>query len=261
MISFLLLILTGAIVGILSSLFGIGGGSLLVPILFIFYPAFPASEIIAISLTVILINTISNTYQYQKLKSLPPKNIIIFFVFASIIGAITGTYIANFLDKNITQLVISFILLFLVIRSVLPIKNSKNIGRGSSSPYAFGMTGIIGTILATITGLGGGVIFTPAFQYLHKIPAKKIPAYSNIAMLFGCLFALVPHVITGQTINRPYYFGNINIQVVLLISIFSIIGTKLGVSLNHKVSAKHKTILLNTIFILLAIKLLLFRNT
>lgn len=263
MLELIILISCGTIIGIVSSLFGIGGGSLLVPALFIFYPEFIAPEIISISLAIILINTVSNSYQFYRHRMLPPVSIIVNFFIASIIGAYIGTLLANQLDKDLTQQLIGVLLLSLVIRSIVTIKYQRTKIKARSprvDVVYYSLTGIIGTILATITGLGGGVIFTPAFQYLLKVPVKKIPAYSNIAMMFGCIFGLIPHLLNPIVENKPYYLGNINLQVVAFLSVFALMGTRLGVKLNDKISNRHKTVLLNGIFLLLAIKLLVFNN-
>ena len=63
------LIITGMFVGLMSSFFGVGGGSLMMPILFMLYPDIPAQAIIPSSLGVIFLNSLINNYHFFVFKS------------------------------------------------------------------------------------------------------------------------------------------------------------------------------------------------
>lgn len=254
MLEIIILAISGALVGILSAFFGIGGGSFLVPLLYLVYPDFTNPQIISVSLGVILFATINNSRKFYKEDLLPKTQIIGIFGVVAIFGAIIGTEISYLLSKDISRRIIGGILILMVFRSLLEARSNKPPKQQVESNLGLGITGFLGTLVAAFTGLGGGLIFTPAFKYILAIPPKKISAYSNIAMLFGCFFALVPHGINGS-VSWPY-LGQINLQVVLIISCFTLLLAPIGHHLNATVSEKIKSILLNTLFVLLAIKLL-----
>ena len=259
------LIFLGNIIGVISSFFGIGGGSIIVPILYTLYPVLPASIVVPISLGSIFIVTTNNVYLFYKQKLLPPRQIAIALILSCLVGSIIGAMILRFIDTGMAKNAMAFILVLMVLKIIFYRPKIKNNGVSTNQsilPYA--ILGLLGSFLSSITGLGGGIIFTPALISILRVTAKKVPAYSNLAMVVATLFGVLPHFFTAspmETFENPLlnstYIGNVNFGVILLIAFGGFISARLGVYFNGLVKEKTKKKLLSLILLIFALKLIL----
>ncbi|MCT4641300.1 MAG: sulfite exporter TauE/SafE family protein [Bacteriovoracaceae bacterium] len=241
------LFIVGLAVGILSSFFGVGGGIIIVPTLFVLFEALSPKEIISISLLTIFFNTAYNNFNFYKKGDSPNKKTILIFIIFCFFGALLGNSLINFLNPKAIRILFALILILIVIRNVT--KNeilTHNSNQRKEPPIIMATTAIFGSFLSAITGLGGGVIYIPLFQNVAKIPIKKISAYSNFAMMVGVFFALIPHVLEK----------NLHLSYASILIIGSLFTGKLGIKFNEIVQAKTKKNLLALILLISALNIL-----
>lgn len=91
---FAILVITGALMGILSGMLGVGGGVLLVPALMYIMKIEP-HKAIGISLAVIIPTALSGTFKHYK-----NGNVDIKMALLISIGAVCGAYLGASLAKN-----------------------------------------------------------------------------------------------------------------------------------------------------------------
>lgn len=252
------LILTGLSVGFMSSFFGVGGGSLIMPILFMLYPGLPAQAIIPSSLGVIFLNTLINNFNFFKEGLSPSKRTVINFAITCAVGAGIGAYAIHYVDSGVIKKLFAGIMIIIAIK-VLASKTNNNNNKLAENQTKLGMTGFFGSIISSVTGLGGGIVFVPMLVSLVKLPLIYISPYSNVAMSFATLIGVLPHFFypLELDLNGFYskgYIGHVNYMFILLIFSGSIITSKLGTRLNTKVDFVIKKRLLAGLLILFAIK-------
>lgn len=259
------LFVLGLTIGFMSSFFGIGGGSLIVPVLYMLYPKLPASVVIPISLGSIFIVTLTNTFKFAKHKLLPPKIIIINFILTCSLGSFTGSQILYLIDTSMAKKSMGIILLFMVIK-LLIFKSKNNPEEGfKPSNILLSTTGFIGAFISSTTGLGGGIIFTPIFINIIKVPLKYVSPYSNLAMAIATFIGLTPHLFKE---NEIMYFnndlmnngfvGNVNFTFITIIAFGAFFSSSWGVKFNNIAGQKLKKSLLSSLLLLFSIKLLFF---
>ena len=123
MIDIVIFLALGACTGLLAGMFGIGGGSVLVPaLMFIFYGmGFEASIVIYLaigtSLTSIFFSALSSAYSHHLKHSVewslvPPLSI------GMVVGALVGSKYATSLESNDLKLIISIFFFAVVIEMV-----------------------------------------------------------------------------------------------------------------------------------------------
>lgn len=244
----LILLSTGFGVGILSSFFGVGGGIIIVPTLYILYPQMTSYEIIAVSLLTIFLNTAINNYFFFKQKKSPSLKIILAFATFGAIGAFCGTYLIKYIDSATLKKMFAVILILIVLKLIFYRGKTKNLDENYIENFSkLSLTSLLGSCLAALTGLGGGVIFVPLLNDFVKVPFKRIPAFSNMAMMISVGFALIPHIEAGY----------INYKAAFIIFGGALCSIKLGMSLNDKVSVQNKKILFGLILLASSLKILL----
>jgi uncharacterized protein len=249
---YILSIPLGILVGIIGALTGIGGGFILMPILLLIFPEKTPSELAAIIMTVIFVNSVTGTISNFKLKTINYKTGILFSIF-SIPTVILGNYLRLFIDSKRFAL---FFGLFLILSSVFiffsKTDEQKNLEEEKSIIKI--ITGCAVSILigliSSFFGIGGGFIFVPFLIYFLKFQVKNATATSLFILIFISLTIIVLSII-----NQNYKF-EIYLMCALIIGV--IIGSKIGsiltVKINHKIILK----ILCGLLILAGIKLIFF---
>lgn len=234
MIDIPLLILAGFITGIIGALLGIGGGSLLVPILVIFFH-YPMHTAVAAGLVTIIATSIS-TANVNFLKGTINLRLSILLELITVIFAILGGILANKLNDSFLKVMFGTILsivAFLYIKeSVKPLKNiyNKNIKHNLYTDKYYepeigeyivytpvnivlssGVSALAG-LASGMLGIGGGVFQVPAMNLISKIPLKVSIATSNYMIGLTAAGGSIPYITHGKIL--PFLSINMIIGVI-----------------------------------------------
>lgn len=259
----LVLLICGLAVGVMSSFFGVGGGALMVPILYTVFPDFSNTMVIATSLGTIFLLTSINSYAFWRDRYYPEISIIVLVIIATIIGGYTGSLFSYKVETELSKKVLAVILIMAIIKNYAfkPQLNNKN----KIQNWKLFLTGVLGAFLSSITGLGGGVIFVPMLMSFVLVPSKQISPYSNLMMMSATLMGVMPHLFKpiDQINNLPsqissYFLGQMNFGIVLIFLTTGFIGAKIGRGLYYKVSEDKKKLFFSLLLLALSIKLSVF---
>jgi uncharacterized membrane protein YfcA len=252
------LIITGMFVGFLSSFFGIGGGSLIMPILFMLYPEVPAQAIIPSSLGVIFLNSLINNYNFFKEDLSPSKNTIFNFALTCSIGAAIGAITLHYIDSQMVKKAFGIIML-LIAAKVLLSKTQNQESKLIENQTKLALTGVFGSFISSVTGLGGGIVFVPMLASYIKLPLVYISSFSNVAMSFATFIGVIPHFFYQYQSNTNAFYsklfvGHVNFMFILCIFSGAVFTSKLGAKMNTKIDFKVKKNLLALLLIIFGIK-------
>lgn len=260
---FLSLFIVGLLVGIISSLLGIGGGALIVPTLLSLFPKIPFQIVTATSLFFIFINSIIINLKFYRTKTLNiDYKASMKLNIASIIGGLIGAKLILGISPQTFKIGFASILLMLSLRLLLQKASTKDSDQLKQIPaWKFIITGLIGGIISSLTGLGGGAVFVPMLIAFVKMPMQYVSPYSNLAMTFATLSGLIPHFFQTQEYSwenaqllNQFQLGNVSLLLPLIILSGAIITSSIGVKLNSTLSARTKKLTFAFLLIALALK-------
>lgn len=252
--AFLLLGL-GGIVGVLSGMFGVGGGFLMTPLLF--FIGIPPAVAVATEANQIVASSFSGVLAHLKRKTVDLKMGTVLLV-GGLIGSGLGIMLFNYL-KSLGQVELLVQLCYVVflgmigslmfVESLRAIRKSKTAG-GAPIPtrrkhnwvhnLPFKMkfrvsglyisvippllVGVLVGVLAAIMGVGGGFIMVPAMIYLLGMPTKVVVGTSLFQIIFVTAFTTMLHATTNFTVD-------VILAVLLLVGgvVGAQIGTRIGV--------------------------------
>ncbi|HZK43113.1 MAG TPA: sulfite exporter TauE/SafE family protein [Syntrophomonadaceae bacterium] len=249
MLTILIMILTGLIVGILSAILGIGGGLIMLPAIQIILKFDPATAVATTLLTVVLTSFSGAIGHYRNGRVKVKQSLLI--AIGGIVGVIIGSYIFQaYLTQNTDyiQLLLAIMFLIMTIRMSKDLykefKNpeTKENRAKLSSPIWLVILGIVVGSLTGMLGLGGGIIIVPVMIWLFG--SKPIEAVGTT------LLAMLPIAIIGAIIKMGQGFVNLNAG--LIIGVGSIIGAQIGVKISQFVNPKLFKVIFIAIFIYLA---------
>ncbi|MDG1066750.1 MAG: sulfite exporter TauE/SafE family protein [Sulfitobacter sp.] len=273
--AFLLLGL-GGIVGILSGMFGVGGGFLMTPLLF--FIGIPPAVAVATEANQIVASSFSGVLAHFKRKTVDLRMGTVLLI-GGLFGAALGVMVFNYLKAQgqVDLLVKLCYVVFLgvigalmFIESLNAIRNVKkgkapkrkkhNWIHGLPLKMRFRVSGlyisvipplIVGVlvgVLAAIMGVGGGFIMVPAMIYLLGMPTKVVVGTSLFQIIFVTAFTTMLHATTNYTVD---------IVLAVLLLIGGVVGAQIGARIGVGMKAEQLRILLALMVLIVCGKLAL----
>jgi len=273
--AFLLLGLGGA-VGVLSGMFGVGGGFLMTPLLF--FIGIPPAVAVATEANQIVASSFSGVLAHLRRKTVDLKMGVVLLI-GGLVGAALGVSVFNYLKSlgQVDLLVKLCYVLFLGIIGGLMFVESLNAIRKTKSgkpqprkkhnwihglPFKMRfrtsglyisvipplIVGVLVGILAAIMGVGGGFIMVPAMIYLLGMPTKVVVGTSLFQIIFVTGFTTLLHATTNYTVDMV-------LAVLLLVG--GVVGAQFGTVIGARLKAEQLRILLAIMVLVVCGKLAL----
>ncbi|KZY53394.1 MULTISPECIES: sulfite exporter TauE/SafE family protein [Sulfitobacter] len=273
--AFLLLGL-GGIVGILSGMFGVGGGFLITPLLF--FVGIPPAVAVATSTNQIVASSFSALLAHLKRKTVDFRMGWVLLA-GGLIGSGIGMFIFNYL-KSLGQVDLLVTLCYVVflgiigglmfVESLRAIRRTRKGGRvkrkkhywvhGLPFKIRFRVSGLYISVippvlvgaavgmLSAIMGVGGGFIMVPAMIYLLGMPTKVVIGTSLLQIIFVTGFTTMLHATTNQTVD---------IVLAVLLLVGGVLGAQVGTRIGVRMQAEQLRILLAVLVLAVCGKLAL----
>lgn len=273
-----LLLGAGGIVGILSGMFGVGGGFLLTPLLF--FIGIPPAVAVATQSAQIVASSISGVLAHVQRRTVDFKMGGVLLI-GGLVGAALGVLIFNYL-KSLGQVDLfvrlCYVLFLGVIGGLMFFESVRAWRRSKSKSYKpaprkqrgwvhsmplkmrFRTSGlyisaipvvVVGTvvgILSSIMGVGGGFIMVPAMIYILGMPTKVVVGTSLFQIIFVAGFSTILHATTNYTVD---------IALALLLLIGGVIGAQFGTQIAVKMKSEQLRILLSLMVLVVCFRIAL----
>jgi len=236
------LLLVGLIAGILSGLFGIGGGLVIVPVLQLLMN-FDLTQSVGTSLAALLLPVgffaVLAYYRANKIR----KKVAAFIACGLLIGAIGGARIALNLPKEAVQFLYGIFLLwmswrFIEPRKLLAARRGLTQGSQPTPPPAAQETsekqfswvmlpigiviGLVAGLFSGLFGIGGGIVIVPALVGLLAFD-QKVAVGTSLAVL------LMP--VSIGAVKEYYDAKQLDVTVAALVAIGLVFGAFGGAKL------------------------------
>ena len=270
----------GFIVGLLSGLFGVGGGFLMTPLLIMI--GIPPTVAAASDSNQIVAASASGTYAHYRLGNVDFK-MGVYLLIGGVIGGTGGVQIikilrqmgnADFLIMITYVVMLAFVGFYMFIESLQGLRAEKTVQKAapakSASIYSrliqslpfqtrFEKSGIVLSpvvplflgglvgILAAIMGVGGGFIMVPVMVYLLRMPMHVVVGTSLFQVLFTCI---------DVTIMQAYSNRTVDFVLALLLLIGSTFGAQIGARLSTKLKEDQLKIFLALLVLAVMVKML-----
>ncbi|WP_296473892.1 sulfite exporter TauE/SafE family protein [Roseinatronobacter sp.] len=255
----------GGGVGLLSGMFGVGGGFLITPLLF--FIGVPPAVAVATGVNQVVASSISGVLAHLKRKTVDLRMGTVLLI-GGLIGSIIGIWFFNLMSRlgQIDLIVQLSYVIFLGIIGALMLQESLRALIRSKNPTAprrklhihtwvhnlpfkmkFRTSGLyisvfpplaVGMgvgILAAIMGVGGGFILVPAMIYLLGMPTKVVIGTSLFQVTFVAAFTTMMHAITNQSVD---------VMLAIFLIVGGVVGAQFGTRIGLKLRAEQLRILL-----------------
>lgn len=242
-IMLIVLSVTGALAGLGSGLFGIGGGAIIVPALYFAYsylgfdPSTLTHTAVATSAAVIIVNSFRSVRAHNKLGNVdwellwpsPPWNSYALWIG---VGAfVASVYIAPKLSGQALTMIFGGLALLISLQFIFgrPSWHLRSDVPGGAARPTVGTT--VG-VLSALIGIGGGSLTVP-LQALCAVPIHRaIGTASGFGLAIG-VPATIGYVISGWGVpdRAPFTLGYVNIPSFVLLTLAAFFCVPLGAKL------------------------------
>ena len=275
--AFLLLGL-GGMVGILSGMFGVGGGFLMTPLLI--FIGVPPAVAVGTEANQVVAASVSGALAHWRRGNVDVRMGVVLMI-GGFIGSTLGVWLFTFL-RGIGQIdfviAVSYVL-FLGIVGVLMVVESVRAWFRSRNPTAprrklhyhtwlhglpFKMrfrtsglyisvspplvVGLFVGVLSAIMGVGGGFIMVPAMIYLLGMPTKVVVGTSLFQIIFVTAFTTMLHATTNYTVD---------VVLAVLLLVGGVVGAQIGTVIGARMPAEQLRVLLAALVLVVCGKLAL----
>ena len=273
----LLMIVLGFVVGVLSGMFGVGGGFLTTPLL-IFY-GIPPTVAVASATTQITGASVSGAMVHMRRGGVDAKMAGVMIV-GGLLGSLVGAALFRLLQSS-GRIDVVIGLLYVVILtwigglmlkdSLVTLGHLKVAARaqpprhnrwvaslplrwrfyGSGlylSPVAPLTLGFGAGVLTVFLGIGGGFILVPAMIYLLGMPARVVIGTSLVMILAVSAATTMVHSLTTRAVD---------IVLAALLLVGGVIGAQYGAILTTRINPDYLRLALSIIILLVALRMFL----
>lgn len=268
----------GGVVGVLSGMFGVGGGFLITPLLF--FIGIPPAVAVSTGANQVMASSISGVLAHVRRKTVDFRMGLVLMA-GGLAGAAGGVWLFNLLRAmgQVDLLVQLSYVVFLGIIGALMFVESLTALRRAKRPggpvrkrkaHSWVMTwplrmrfrtsglyisvfpplmvGFFVGVLSAIMGVGGGFIMVPAMIYLLHMPTKVVVGTSLFQIIFITAFTTLAHAATNHTVD---------IVLAVLLLIGGVVGAQIGTQLGTRLKAEQLRILLALLVLAVCFKLAL----
>lgn len=234
----ILFILTGLLAGFSSGILGIGGGTVVVPLLYWIFLSqkLPHSMHMAIatSLAIMIFTTLSSSISHALKKAIQWRSFI-FLSIGALFGSTVGPYVARFISSEILKIVFAFLeiaVAFYLLFYKKPQTTPHNNKISFYKDFTMIIIGLVFGFISTILGLGGGFLLVPLLILLHMETKKAIATSAAYAFVLS-LIGTFSYFFFSRETHHP--FGLINIQATIATALASLVTAPLGAHLCHRI--------------------------
>ena len=230
---------SAVVTGFMAGFFGIGGGLIMVPILFYIFSfagieqAFTMHLALGTSFSIIIPTSIISTMTHMKFKAVDFSIVKTFGAFVAI-GVVFGTVFAVSLKTSSLVLFFS-IMTMLFSLYFLTAKEKINPTPRKIDLFYRIVCGFLSGFLSAPMGIAGGVINTPVlkmFGYPIKVAIGCSAAVGFVIALIGAIGFAVSGI--HLNINIPLSLGFVNIPTFLIFVPITMFMAKIGAKTVHK---------------------------
>ena len=254
-------LLGGAAAGVLSGLFGVGGGTILVPVLLLLFGHSGIPEALwmhmalGTSLAVIMLNSISSARAHQRHGAIR-WDVFKLLAPGVMAGALAGAWVAEQLS-SLTLAVIFAVFLVLIGLQMLTAKQSKPQRSVPGTGGLLGAGGIIGCISALV-GIGGGSLTVP-FLVWCNVPMAHAVATSAAVGLPIAVAGAIGYVLTGWSnpLLPAWSLGYVYLPAFVGLAVAGSLCAPLGARIAHALPAKRLKQIFGVFLLLIAARMLI----
>ncbi|MEM8877472.1 MAG: sulfite exporter TauE/SafE family protein [Pseudomonadota bacterium] len=234
------LAVAGALTGVLAGLFGVGGGAIIVPVLYELFRMLDVPDHLIMPLSVgtslaVIIPTSLRSFRGHLKQGVADTAALKSWVFPVLIGVLAGAAIARFAEPWVFKLVFIGVAGVNAVRLLVPAAANWQIATDLPTGFLRQTYGAVIGLLSSLMGIGGGALYT-LMMTLHGRPIHQAIATSSGLGVIISIPGALGYIAAGwpqMADLPPLSLGFVSLIGVLALVPMSLLTTPWGVRLAH----------------------------
>ncbi len=264
------MLIAGGVTGLLAGLFGVGGGTVAVPVLYELFRYLGVPEDVLMPLSIgtslaIIIPTSIRSYRAHLARGAVDTSLLKAWAVPVVAGVIAGSVIARYAPAELFKFV------FIVVAGVSAIrllfgKDSWKIADQLPGKLAIRFCGLIIGVLSSLMGIGGGQLSNLFMTFYNRPIHQAVATSSGLGILIsipgalGYIYAGWPRAAQFPDVaalQPPLALGYVSLLGFFLVIPTSILAAPVGVKLAHSLSKRKLEVAFGVFLLLICLRFLI----
>lgn len=264
------LVLAGCLTGLLAGLFGVGGGAVIVPVLYELFRILGVPEELRMPLCVgtslaIIIPTSFRSFRAHRSKSAVDLGVLKLWALPIILGVLVGSGIARYAPPEVFKIVFIVVAGFSAIRLLFG-RESWRLGTELPGRLSMRIYGAVVGLLSSLMGIGGGQLSTLMLTLYSRPIHQAVATSSGVGLLVSIPGAL-GYIYAGwgraaenpdiAALQFPLAIGYVSLLGAVLFIPTSVLCASFGANLAHRLSRRKLEFAFGIFLLLICVRFLL----
>jgi hypothetical protein len=240
---YLAYIVAGAMVSMIGSMSGIGGGVFMVPLFY--HMGLHIEKAVGTSLFIIVFNAISASISYWRRGLLKPRGwllLALLMVPSSMLGAQIASVAPRALVKTVVALIVLVYGLNLMLRG-----SGRSLGVKLNNKILVPVAGVTAGLVAGLSGIGGGAILMPILISVLGLPVHEAVATSMLSIVVTSASGSIVHIANG----------NVVFSIAIPFALGAVVGAQVGSTIASRMRSKTLTTIVGLVLVTVGVLTLL----
>jgi uncharacterized membrane protein YfcA len=259
----LAIIVGGVITGLLAGLFGIGGGAVIVPVLYEVFRILDVPDAVRMQLCVgtslaIIVPTTIQSYLTHRAKGLVVPGVLRLWALPAVIGVVCGATIAYFAPAAVFKIAFVVIAIFIATKFMFA-GDRWNLGTDLPGPLPMRLYGFIIGLASSLMGVSGGSLSNIALTLYGKSIHQAVATSAGLGVPITIVGTL-GYILAGlhdHALLPPFSLGFVSLIGVVIMAPVSSFAAPYGARLAHRLSRRTLEIALSSFLLLISARFLI----
>jgi uncharacterized membrane protein YfcA len=236
-------ILGGAVVSMIGSMSGIGGGVFMVPLFY--HIGLHIEKAVGTSLFIIVFNGVSASISYWRRGLLKPGGWLTLAILM-IPSSMVGAQIASIAPRTIIKTVVASIVIVYGLNLILR-GSGRALGVKLNNKILVPVAGVTAGLVAGLSGIGGGAILMPVLISVLGLPVHEAVATSMLSIVVTSASGSIVHIANG----------NVVFSIAIPFALGAVIGAQVGSTIASRMRSKTLTTIVGLVLVTVGVLTLL----
>jgi uncharacterized protein len=258
----LAIVVGGVITGLLAGLFGIGGGAVIVPVLYEVFRILDVPDAVRMQLCVgtslaIIVPTTIQSYLTHRAKGLVVPGVLRLWALPAVLGVVCGAAIAYFAPAAVFKIAFVVIATFIATKFLFA-GDRWNLGTDLPGPAPMRLYGFIIGLTSSLMGVSGGSLSNIALTLYGKSIHQAVATSAGLGVPITIVGTL-GYVLAGlheRALLPPFSLGFVSLIGVVIMAPVSSFAAPYGARLAHRLSRRTLEIAFSIFLLLISARFL-----